>query len=129
MNIRLLRYADVLLMYAEAANELGGAANMTLARTALNSVRLRARAGIAGLLPDVTTTDPVMLRDAIRKERRTELAMEHDRFFDIVRWGISGAAMLVVGKPNFSQARDVLLPIPQTQIDLSAGVLTQNFGY
>ena len=129
MNVRILRYADVVLMYAEAANEVGGAANIAAAKTALNSVRLRARNGIAGILPDVTTTDQATLRDAIRKERRVELAMEHDRFFDLVRWGIAAATLNASGKPNFSNSRDVLLPIPQAQIDLSAGVLTQNPGY
>jgi hypothetical protein len=126
MNIRVLRYADVVLMYAEAANELGSTADITAARAALNSVRLRARNGIAGILPDITATDQATLRTAIRQERRVELAMEHERFFDIVRWGISQTVMSNSGKPNFNSARDVLLPIPQTQIDLSAGVLTQN---
>ncbi|MBE2230444.1 MAG: RagB/SusD family nutrient uptake outer membrane protein [Chitinophagaceae bacterium] len=129
MNIRVLRYADVVLMYAEAANEVGGAANITAARTALNSVRVRARAGNNSILPDITTTDQAELRTAIRQERRVELAMEHERFFDIVRWGIAQDVMQAAGKTNFSGSRDVLLPIPQTQIDLSGGVLTQNPGY
>jgi hypothetical protein len=129
MNVRILRYADVVLMYAEAANEVGGAANITAARNALNSVRFRARAGNASILPDVTTADQGELRDAIRRERRIELAMEHDRFFDIVRWGIAQDVLQAAGKTNFTNSRDVLLPIPQTQIDLSAGVLTQNPGY
>ncbi len=130
MNVRLLRYADVVLMYAEAANEVGGAANTTAALAALNSIRARARTGaVAGTLPDVTTTDQALLRAAIRQERRVELAMEHDRFFDIVRWGIAQDVLQAAGKTNFSNSRDVLLPIPQTQIDLSAGKLTQNPGY
>lgn len=129
MNVRLLRYADVVLMYAEAANEVGGTANITSARNALNSIRQRARAGNNTILPDVTTTDQGVLRNAIRHERRIELAMEHDRFFDIVRWGIAQTALHAANRPNFSNARDVLLPIPQTQIDLSAGVLKQNPGY
>lgn len=130
MNIRILRYADVVLMYAEAANEVGGAANIDAARVALNSVRARARIGApAGTLPDVVTTDQATLRDAIRRERRVELAMEHDRFFDLVRWGIAGTVLNASGKPNFNNNRDVLLPIPQTQIDLSQGVLTKNPGY
>ncbi len=130
MNVRILRYADVVLMYAEAANEVGGAANTTAALAALNSVRARARTGApAGTLPDVTTTDQALLRAAIRQERRVELAMEHDRFFDIVRWGIAQDVLQAAGKTNFTNSRDVLLPIPQTQIDLSAGVLTQNPGY
>jgi hypothetical protein len=129
MNVRLLRYADVVLMFAEAANEVGGAANITAAKTALNSVRARARAGLPNILPDVTTDDQALLRDAIRRERRVELAMEHDRFFDIVRWGIAQDVLNAAGKTAFTNTRDVLLPIPQTQIDLSAGVLKQNAGY
>lgn len=129
MNVRILRYADVVLMYAEAANEVGGVANTTLALAALNSVRARARGSNNAILPNVTTTDQALLRDAIRRERRVELAMEHDRFFDIVRWGISQQVMQAAGKTNFSAARDNLLPIPQQQIDLSKNVLTQNFGY
>lgn len=129
MNVRILRYADVVLMFAEAANELGGAANITAAREALNSVRARARAGNNSILPDVTTEDQGELREAIRRERRVELAMEHDRFFDLVRWGIAQEALHAVGKTAFREGRDELLPIPQTQIDLSNGVLTQNPGY
>lgn len=128
MNIRILRYADVVLMYAEAANEVGGTANITAARNALNTIRLRARAGNAAILPDVTTTDQSLLRDAIRHERRIELAMEHDRFFDLVRWGIAATTLQAAGRPNFNPSRDNILPIPQTQIDLSKEPykLTQN---
>lgn len=127
MNVRILRYADVVLMFAESANELGKTEE---ARAALNSIRARARKGApAGTLPDVIDTDQVTLRNKIRQERRIELAMESDRFFDIIRWGISQTAMHAAGKTNFSASRDNLLPIPQTQIDLSKGVLTQNSGY
>ncbi len=128
MNVRLLRYADVVLMYAEAANEIGGALNTTNALSALNSVRARARGGNAAILPNVTTTDQAALRDAIRQERRVELGMEHERFFDLVRWGIAAEKLLAQGK-NFVVGKHELLPIPQTQIDLSKGVLTQNPGY
>lgn len=130
MNVRLLRYADVVLMFAEAANEVGGAANIEAARVALNTVRARARIGApAGTLPDIVTIDQAVLRDAIRKERRVELGMEHERFFDLVRWGIAATVLNASGKPNFNNIRDVVLPIPQTQIDLSQGVLTKNPGY
>lgn len=129
MNVRILRYADVVLMYAEAANEVGGAPNITNAVTALNTVRARARNGATGILPNVVTTDQAVAREAIRRERRVELAMEHDRFFDLVRWGTSQDAMTAAGKTNFSANRDNLLPIPQAQIDLSKGVLTPNPGY
>src|SRR6185437_20574 len=126
MNVRILRYSDVLLMYAEAANELG---QTDSALSKLEMVRARARNGNNAILPPVTTTDQSELRDAIRHERRIELAMEGERFFDIVRWGISGSVMSAAGKPNFNPSRDALLPIPQTQIDLSKGVLQQNPGY
>ena len=127
MNVRILRYADVLLMYAEAANEIGNTAE---ALAKLEMVRARARQGApTGTLPTVTTTDPVQLRDAIRRERRVELGMEHDRFFDLVRWGVAAATLQAAGKTNFNDNRDNLLPIPQTQIDISKGVLKQNPGY
>lgn len=125
-NLRVLRYADVVLMYAEAANETG---NTTEALAKLELVRARARGTSTTILPRVTTTDQASLRDAIRRERRVELAMEHDRFFDLVRWGIAGTTLQAAGKTNFVESRDALLPIPQTQIDLSRGVLTQNPGY
>jgi starch-binding outer membrane protein, SusD/RagB family len=129
MNVRILRYADLVLMYAEASIELGGDANLTAARNAINSVRARARAGNNTILPDVTATTQTELRLALRHERRVELGMEHERFFDIVRWGISNQVMQDAGKINFSESRDKWLPIPQVQIDLTRGVLKQNPGY
>ena len=127
MNVRILRYADVVLMYAEAANELGGTANTTLALDALNSIRERARRGApSGTLPDVVFTSQEQLRDAIRHERRIELAMEHERFFDIVRWEIDAEVMQAAGKTAYNPNRDRLLPIPQQQRDLSKGLLDQN---
>jgi len=125
-NLRVLRYADVLLMYAEAANELG---NTTEALAKLEMVRARARGSNNNILPPVTTTDQDELRQAIRHERRVEMGMEHDRFFDIVRWGIAEDVLHAAGKTNYLNSRDKWLPIPQTQIDLSQGVLTQNPGY
>ena len=86
LNIRLLRYADVLLMAAEAANETG-AAGATKALGYLEEVRSRARNGNSAILPAVTTTDQALLRTAIHKERRYEFAMESERFYDLVRWG------------------------------------------
>lgn len=129
MNVRILRYADVVLMYAEAANEIGGVANTTEALAKLELVRARARDGNNAILLPVTTTNQADLRNAIRQERRIELAMEHDRFFDLVRWGIVASVLQASNRPNFDPARDVLLPIPQTQIDISAGVLSQNPHY
>lgn len=87
-NLRLYRYSDLLLMYAEAAVETG---DTQTALWALEEVRGRAR--IQGddpdVLPRVTTTDKTELTNAIRHERRVELAMEQTRFWDICRWGIA----------------------------------------
>ncbi len=126
-NIRVIRFADVLLMNAEAANEVGGATNTTLALSSLNRVRARARTGApAGTLPDVIVTDKAALRQLIWRERRAELAMEFDRLFDVIRQG-RGAAVL--GPKGFVAGKNEVWPIPQNEIDLSAGVLTQNPGY
>lgn len=126
MNVRILRFADVVLMYAEAANELG---KTTEALEKLEMVRARARNGNNSILPQVTSSNQGEVRSAIRHERRIELAMEHDRFFDLVRWGIATETLNASGKTNFNANRDNLLPIPQTQIDISKGVLVQNPGY
>lgn len=126
MNIRILRYADVVLMYAEAANELGGEANIDEALTSVNSVRARARGSNNNILPNIDTRDQGSLREAIRHERRIELAMEHDRFFDLVRWGVAKDLLHAAGKTNFQAGKHELLPIPANQILISKGVLTQN---
>jgi starch-binding outer membrane protein, SusD/RagB family len=122
-NIRVIRYAEVLLMNAEAANELG---NTAQALSSLEQVRARARGANAAILPRVTTTDQTALRQAIWHERRVELAMEFDRFFDVIR---QGRGPEVFGPKGFQAGKNELMPIPQTEIDLSAGVLTQNPGY
>jgi starch-binding outer membrane protein, SusD/RagB family len=122
-NVRVLRYADILLMNAEANNELG---NSTAALASLELVRARARAGNNTLLPPVVTTDKTALRNAIYHERRVELAMEFDRYFDVIRQG-RGAE--VFGSKGWVAGKNEVWPIPQTEIDLSAGLLTQNPGY
>ncbi|MFC6997197.1 RagB/SusD family nutrient uptake outer membrane protein [Rufibacter roseus] len=128
VNIRILRYADVVLMAAEAANELGGAANTDDALMYLEMVRARARGSNAAILPRITERNQAALRDIIRHERRIELAMEHERFYDLVRWGIAGEVLRAAGK-NFVTGKHELMPIPQGEIDKSAGVLTQNPNY
>ena len=128
VNYEALRLADILLVDAEALNESGQSAQ---ALAPLNKVRQRARNSYiydntltgyptvpAGLLPDITTTDQTQLRDAIRKERRSELALEFHRFFDIVRYGEAYAnAALLPGAPNFNYANDKFFPIPQSERD------------
>jgi hypothetical protein len=116
-NLRILRYAEILLLNAEAANELGDA---NKAKESLNMVR--ARVG----MPDVTVSDQALLRTAIWHERRVELAMEHDRFFDVIRQG-RGAELF--GPLGFTAGKNELFPVPQTQIDISGGTLSQNPGY
>lgn len=84
---------------------------------------------VSRLLPDITTGDQGQLREAIWHERRVELAMEQHRFFDIVRQGRAAEVMQAAGKSNFEEGTHEKFPIPQTEIDLSGGRLTQNSGY
>jgi hypothetical protein len=119
-NRRLMRYADVLLMAAEASNENG---ETMQALTYLNKVRARARQGNNTILPDITETNKDLLRDLILNERRHELAMEGQRFWDLVR---TNKAVSVLGPLGFQSGKHELLPIPQNQIDLGQGSLTQN---
>ncbi|MCH5716568.1 RagB/SusD family nutrient uptake outer membrane protein [Niabella hibiscisoli] len=116
-NIRILRFAEILLINAEAANELG---NSAVAETQLNKVRKRANLG------NTTATTQPTLRTAIWKERRVELAMEGDRFVDLVRTGQAATALASLG---FQAGKNELFPIPLLAINQSNGVLTQNPGY
>lgn len=125
VNVRIIRYADVVLMAAEAANETG---KTTEAIVYLEMVRARARGGNTAILPKVETTDQATLRDAIRHERRVELGMEYGRFFDLVRWGIDINVLPAAGKTNY-QVKHRYMPIPQPEIDKSNGVLIQNPDY
>ncbi|HXB30689.1 MAG TPA: RagB/SusD family nutrient uptake outer membrane protein [Puia sp.] len=118
-NVHILRYAEVLLIKAEADNELG---NSSSAIMNLNLVRNR-----AGLPPTVATSQSD-LRTAIWNERRVELAMEHDRFWDIVRQGRAAQIMQASGK-SFKAGINEILPIPSSEIAVSGGTLTQNIGY
>lgn len=120
---RLIRYADVLLLAAEALNENNKPAE---ALVYLNMVRERAQEGNNSILPEITVTDVNALRDIIMHERRVELAMEGHRFWDLVR---TGKAQEVLGPLGFQPGKHELLPIPQKEIDISQGSLTQNPGY
>ena len=151
LDHRILRYADVLLMYAEACNELGQDSE---AQNALNEVR-----GRVGL-PDVTSTGH-QLRDAIRLERRLELAFEQNRLYDIRRWKDDSGQPVIASilGPNgtfvqwnmneatrdryewenqgensnkgitFDVNRDLVFPIPLYEITMSNGSITQNPGW
>ena len=116
-NIRILRFSDILLINAEAANELG---NTDVAITNINKVRHRANLG------DTPATTQSALRLAIWQERRVELAMEMDRFPDLVR---TGQAEQYLGPKGFQKGKNELFPIPLRAITDSKGILTQNPGY
>lgn len=133
LDIPALRYADVLLIHAEAIMNLngGGPQNRTVpvaaAATSLNLVRER-----AGLDPIAAPTF-----DDLMYERKVELAFEGgDRHFDLVRWGLAEEvynALPAEGtykpKRTFVPSKHNLLPYPQREIDNSSGTITQNPGY
>jgi starch-binding outer membrane protein, SusD/RagB family len=114
INQRVLRYADLLLMTAECLNETGGSGTQAIGL--VNQVRKRAG------LPDSTFTTQLQLRNLIKKERRSELGLEGERFFDLVRWG---DALTVLGPQGYTN-RCRFYPIPLPVIDKSNGKLTQN---
>lgn len=118
-NLRILRFGEVLLIKAEVENELG---NTLAAKQALDSIRHRA--GLAG----TTANTKDDLREAIYKERRVEMAFEHDRMFDLQRTGRAGAVLRALGKP-YVNGKHELFPIPQIEINLSNNKLEQNPGY
>jgi hypothetical protein len=111
VNYRVIRYADILLMAAEAHFQLG---NGSLAQQLVNQVR--ARAGVPGIA--------VNSIDIIYRERRFELSGEGHRFFDLVRTGQAAANI-----PGFQTGKHELFPIPQVEIDLAGGTWSQNPGY
>ena len=117
-NYRAIRFADVLLMAAEAFNR--GSIDDSKARTYLNRVRRRA---FGDLLHDVTSSGTT-LTDAIYLERRLELVGEGHRFFDLVRTG--KAAQEING---FVTGKHELFPIPAIEIELTGNRWTQNPGY
>lgn len=158
MNYTIIRFADVLLMAAEAEVELG---NLDAARTLVNRVRARAANSDFWVKeyadPTVNAANYVIgeypggadafatqagARNAVRFERKLELSGEGHRFFDLVRWGIAATEMnryldyegqYLVTKfagANFVAGKHEYQPIPQSQIDLQGSdVLTQNSGW
>lgn len=152
MNVYYIRFADVLLMAAEAKIELN---DLETARTYINRVRERAANPEGFVMKDgapaanyviSTYNTPFASQDdarkAVRFERKLELSGEGHRFYDLVRWGIAEqelneylayeSAILPgsLGGGQFNAGKDELLPIPQAQIDLiGADILVQNPGY
>ena len=119
-----MRFADVLLMAAEAEIEVGGAAGLVKAATYINRVRARAAASPVPaapatylVTPYLALADQATARKAVRFERKLELAMEGHRFFDLVRWGIAATSINTEYLPKES----ALLPNP-----LGGAVFTAN---
>ena len=132
-NYQLMRYAEVLLIAAEAAAELG---NTTEAAQYVNMIRERARNGDGTAAPSAVPADisTATVQDVL-EERRLELAFEQKRWYDIVRrrlgdqvFGPNGFETELQGTANFDPSRDYLLPIPPLEIANNPN-LTQNPGY
>ncbi len=121
INFPVLRYADVLLMYAEAINEQSGpAAN---AYNAINQVRERAK------LPDLTSgLSQANFRDSVYRERRWEFVQEGQRWFDLARTGLLVNSIKTVKAKSAVSDKDNLFPIPQAEINVNSK-LTQNPGW
>ena len=126
----ILRYADVLLMIAEAENELNGPTQNVY--NAINAIRTRPGIDLPVLAAGLSKDE---MREKIRHERRIELAFEGERYFDLKRWKTIGTVMnqltdptLPLYKPYFEE-RFYRWPLPQSEIDKSNGVLKQNPDY
>ena len=152
LNYTMIRFADVLLMAAECEIEANGAAGLVKALGYINQVRTRA-ANSAGFVTKggapaatykisnyIAFADQATARKAVRMERKLELSQEGHRFYDLVRWGVAATELnaylayeskiLVArfGGATFKSGFEIW-PIPQAQIDLQPGILTQNPGY
>jgi len=146
INYHVIRYADVLLMAAEAAVETG---SLEEARGLVNQVRLRAKnSPKADSSPNYNIdtynsawTDAAAARNAVRHERRVELGMEGHRLFDLRRWGVMVETLNAyianegrtippfAARANAVSSKHNALPIPLDAIDSSQGALTQNPGH
>jgi len=131
-NRRVIRYVEVILMYAEALNECHeGAralAQLNKSKAQANTINHSAILYVGGGYG--------YMRDQIWKERRIELCYEWDRFFDLVRQGRAASVLKAFGAKQsnyrgyyFRKGVNELFPIPQSEIDISNGVVKQNPGY
>lgn len=138
-NITLLRYSDVLLLYAEALNETG---DRTTPIAIINDIRANLKTSIIkidNIFKYTLSYGPYeYVRDRIRIERRKELAGERIRYFDLLRYGNAGDILTEAYKNEVAQSKQYLsfikgvhelLPIPQVEIELAHGVINQNPGY
>ena len=125
-DVIVLRYADVLLMHAESIMAGGASTNDGAAIASYMAVRER-----AGFDP-IDDRPTTLTKDALLDERRVELAFENQRFYDLLRFGLADAILgdhaAEMGYTDYS-ARQLLLPIPAREINLSGGLLGQNPGY
>lgn len=121
INYVVLRYADLLLIHAEALIEQ----NQRLQDAVADINKVRTRPGVN--MPVIKLDNQQVLRERLRHERRVELALEGHRFFDMIRWGEAYAAPFFAaqGKTNFQFNKHKRFPIPQAEIDLNP-LLTQN---
>ncbi len=125
-DVIVLRYADVLLMHAEAI--LAGGEQVSDGSAIESYMLVRARAGF----DPVADRPSSLTKDALLVERRVELAFENQRFYDLVRFGVADAVLGAHAADNGYtdyNARKLLLPIPGREINLSRGLLTQNPGF
>ncbi|MFV9549959.1 RagB/SusD family nutrient uptake outer membrane protein [Algibacter sp. PT7-4] len=114
VNVVLMRYADVLLMYAEALNETGGTPQ---AIDIINEVR-----DVHGDMPPITVTAQADVKTQIIHERTMELTLESVRFFDLRRWGMLDSAMQAAGRSNFDATTHAYLPIPLSEIQSNSEI-------
>ena len=154
MNYTIIRYADVLLMAAEAEVEAGSLAkalvyvNQVRRRAALSEHWVKNEDGTDAAnynISEYTAADfasQAVARTAVRFERKLELSGEGHRFFDLVRWGVAAPVLneylayegqyLITkfGGASFTAGKNELMPIPQAQIDIQGtDILSQNPGY
>jgi hypothetical protein len=129
VNFRLIRYADVILMAAEAALITG---ENGMARDYINMVRTRARnCGSTAVPADLLGT---VTFDQLVNERRTELALEGRRFFDLVRWNMAVEKLNNYTTPGgflvtYESPKNDYMPLPEREISLSGGALEQYPGW
>ena len=119
-NFIVYRYADLVLIKAEAENEVNGPTTAAYAEIK----KVRDRAGLPDLTAGLTKDQ---FRDAVLKERNLELALEMVRWFDLKRTDRLKSTLIAAGRPW--NDKYYLFPIPQPEIDASNGVITQNNGY
>lgn len=134
-NYMMMRYAEVLLIAAEALNEVSGGNAEAIGY--VNRVRARARNSngvTSGLFPeDLGGASQDALRDAILEERKWEFAFEFKRWYDIARRRLGSEVFSASGlegvKPNFDPNQDYLFPIPPDELTNNPNLLPQNPGY